>query len=100
MYPWLSWNLVYRAGLELTEICLPLPTECFGIKGVCYHHTEKNEQKYCLEFIFLKRFIYLFTHYSRIDGCEPSSGCWELNLGPLLALVHPTCSSPRIYFLL
>ena len=26
------------------------------------------------------------THCSCTDGCEPSCGCWELNLGPLLLL--------------
>jgi hypothetical protein len=37
--------------------------------------------------------IYLFilciwVHCSCTDGCEPSYGCWELNLGPLLALAQ------------
>ena len=39
------------------------------------------------------------------DGCEPSCGCWELNLGPLLTPVNPICSVPvcsglKIYLLL
>jgi hypothetical protein len=34
------------------------------------------------------------VHCSCTDG---SCGCWELNLEPLLALVNPTCSGPKIY---
>ena len=30
--------------------------------------------------------MYVSTHCSCTDGCEPSFDCWELNLGPLLAL--------------
>jgi hypothetical protein len=33
-------------------------------------------------------------------GCEPSCGCWELNLGPLLGPVSPAPSDPMIYLLL
>jgi hypothetical protein len=38
-------------------------------------------------FIFLKDlFIYfMYIGTMRTDGCEPSCGCWELTLGPLLA---------------
>jgi hypothetical protein len=32
------------------------------------------------------------THCSCTDGCEPSSGCWELNFGPLPTLVNPARS--------
>ena len=28
--------------------------------------------------------MYMSTHCSCTDSCEPSSGCWELNLVPLL----------------
>ena len=31
-------------------------------------------------------------HYSCTDSYEPSSGCWELNLGPLLTPVCPARS--------
>ena len=34
------------------------------------------------------------------DGYEPSSGCWELNLGPLLVLINPARSGLKIYLLL
>lgn len=40
------------------------------------------------------------VHCSCTDGCEPSCGCWELNLGPLLAPFNPTRSGPKIYLLL
>ena len=48
-------------------------------------------------FLFFKEiFIYLFlcicVHCSCTDGCEPSCGCWELYLGPLLTPVDPACS--------
>jgi hypothetical protein len=36
--------------------------------------------------------MYTSTHYSYTDGYEPSSGCWELNLGPLLTGVNPAHS--------
>jgi hypothetical protein len=34
------------------------------------------------------------------DGCELSCGCWELNLGSLLALTGPARFGPKIYLLL
>ena len=39
-------------------------------------------------FSFFKRFIYFMymVYCGCTDGYEPSCGCWELNLGPLLAL--------------
>jgi hypothetical protein len=44
-------------------------------------------------------FMYMSTHSSCTDGCELSSGCWELNLGPLLALVNPARSGrPRSFW--
>jgi hypothetical protein len=48
-------------------------------------------------FSFFLRFIYLFYVYEyTLDGCEPSSGYWELNFGPLLTLVNPAHSGrPR-----
>ena len=33
--------------------------------------------------------MYMSAHCSCTDGCEPSSGCWELNLGPLLIPATP-----------
>ena len=44
-----------------------------------------------LSFLFIY-FMYMSTHCSCTDSCEPSSGCWELNLGPLLTLVGLTRS--------
>ena len=43
------------------------------------------------------------VHCSCTYGCEPSCGCWVLNLGPLLALVnlaHSVCthSGPKIIY--
>ena len=35
--------------------------------------------------------MYLSTHCNCADSCEPSNGCWELNLGLLLSPVNPTC---------
>jgi hypothetical protein len=35
--------------------------------------------------------MYMSTHYSCTDGCEPSCGCW---VSPLLVPVSPTHSSP------
>ena len=37
LVPVLELALVGQAGLELTEICLPLPPSA-GIKGLCHHH--------------------------------------------------------------
>jgi hypothetical protein len=42
-----------------------------------------------LIFLRFSFFMYMSTHCSCIDSCEPSSDCWELNLGPLLTLVDP-----------
>ena len=53
----------------------------------------KNFQRFIL-------FLCIWVYCSCTDGCEPSCDCWELNLGPLLALANPTCSSPKIYLLL
>jgi hypothetical protein len=40
-------------------------------------------------------YIY-FMYMSTLDGCEPSCGCWELNLGPLLAPVgHAQSDWPK-----
>ena len=36
--------------------------------------------------------MYMSIHSSCTDSCEPSSDCWELNLGPLLAPVNPAHS--------
>lgn len=30
--PWLPWNCVDQAGLDLTEMCTPLPLECLNLK--------------------------------------------------------------------
>jgi hypothetical protein len=36
---WLSWNhIVYQAGLELSDIHLPICLQSAGIKSVCHHH--------------------------------------------------------------
>ena len=43
-------------------------------------------------------YVYESTVAVQIDGCEPSHGCWELNLGPLLAPVSLTRSGPQIYY--
>ena len=56
--------------------------------------------------IFLEVFvyftIYLFYVYEYTvactDGCEPSCGCWELELRTALFVpVEPACSGPKIY---
>ena len=47
---------------------------------ICAHaHTNKS----LLKDLFIY-FMYMSTHCSCTDSCEPSSGCWELNLGPRL----------------
>jgi hypothetical protein len=42
---------------------------------------------YIFHYLFIY-FTYMSTHCSCTDSCEPSSGCWELYLGPLLAPVN------------
>ena len=42
-----------------------------------------------------KKYLFIlciWVYCSCTDGCEPSCGCWELNLGPLLTPVGPTSS--------
>ena len=42
--------------------------------------------------------MYMSAHFSCTGGCEPSYDCWELNIGPLLALANPTCAGQRLIY--
>ena len=44
--------------------------------------------------------MYMSTYCSCTDSSEPSSGCWELNLGLLLALGQPCSLRPKDLFIL
>jgi hypothetical protein len=64
--------------------------------NVSYHIIPFNPFRF-----FFKIYLFiLWVHCSCTDGCEPSCGCWVLNLGPLLTLVDPAHSGPKIYLLL
>jgi hypothetical protein len=87
---------VVQAGLELTEIHLPLLPECW--LTACATTSSNLYIFFKKQTILLKkkRFILciwihcscLETHQKTAsdlitDGCEPPCGCWELNPGPL-----------------
>jgi hypothetical protein len=77
---WLIWASQYRPTIPATW-----EAEAGGLRVAGYLIRPV--------FLFFLRFILCIgVHCSCTDGCEPSCGCWELNLGPLLALVHPARS--------
>jgi hypothetical protein len=61
----------------------------------------ENKLKASLFFFFLKDLFIYFMYMSTL-GCEPSCGCWELNLGPLFthgqALITPINPTPAQRF--
>jgi hypothetical protein len=73
------------AYVQLQRIWCPL----LACVGTAHTHTHTHKEQCSF---FKDLFMYLSTHCSCTDGCEPSSGCWELNLEPLLAAFNPAHS--------
>jgi hypothetical protein len=93
-----NWGPVRRAGWVLDRWALARCLLSLSVLVILFSSPPPSKDL----FIY---FMYMSTHCSCTDSCEPSSGCWELNLGPLLVPVNPVCSvpawpSPKIYLVL
>jgi hypothetical protein len=99
--PWRGFNFLPLSLLLLTQDSQEWTITNFSFLAEDYfssnleiHFSSEISFSFPLKIFFLNiYFMYVSTYCSYTDSCEPSSGCWELNLGPLLALVNPACSS-------
>ena len=70
-------------------------------KGPCYQFSYNSLLSWQHPGIFKKKIYLCIWVYCRYrGGCEPSCGCWVLNLGSLITLVNPARSGSKILFII